>query len=419
MLNILRRLGFGVPLRWLLVGLLVLLAGAAFILLPEVRGRAPALQLVAIGAEGEFRQDVLIPAAWADTARQSIGNATRFPLLLALRNSGVRAASPRRLAISLPARYRLTYSDGRELIGRRASGNPLAQYVFRLRPARIEPGRLPVGLPGLDTLWIEPIVPAYDCTVLSDSIPEFIPATQPDLAHLASVRVYYSLSGRGIRERQTGLLTVRLDTAAIGLPPRPQMPSFPVRVDHRGVTFPPVSAIRYAGARQTSCGQPEEPIEMLSTVWQTMEGGRVYVLHVGGAPRKYLLDLDRDSIVEMEMWDPDADGRFEISRGARFPVPASIVPPPPPPAPVVVDTTPRPMPLPQVDVLGVPLQPQTTPAESARREAPPRSDTTRPPPPPDTIRRDTIRRDTTVVRDTAAPPPPPPTDTARVRPRQP
>ncbi len=51
----------------------------------------------------------------------------------------------------------------------------------------------------------------------------------------------------------------------------------------------------------------------------------------GGVPRKYLFDLDRDSIIELEMWDPDGDGEFETRRQARLPIPAFLLPPPPPP----------------------------------------------------------------------------------------
>ena len=339
MLNIIRRFSFGVPVRWFVMALVLLLVLAGFWLVPRVRGRIPQLQLVAIGQDGRFQQSVSIPAAWADSADPGTGAVSRFPLLLALRNEGIRPATPNRLKLSIPARYRITLPDGRAYEGRATDGNPLLQYSFSIRVAPVQPGRLPVGIPGLDSLFIEPMLPAYNCTVLSDDVPEFVPAPALDPATLSTVRIFYSLEGRRFAQRQTGLLTINLDPELLKQPAAPPIPSFPVTVNSAGIPLPEFAALRRVGSRESTCGAPGTSAPMLSTVWETMDNGRLYVLDYAGVPRKYLFDMNRDSIVELEMWDPDADGRFEISRPTRFPVPASVVPPPPTaPAPVAADT---------------------------------------------------------------------------------
>jgi hypothetical protein len=65
-------------------------------------------------------------------------------------------------------------------------------------------------------------------------------------------------------------------------------------------------------------------------LWETATGGRLFVVSYGGAARKYLYDLDRDSIIELEIWDPDSDGRFEASRPTRMYIPEFLMPARPP-----------------------------------------------------------------------------------------
>src|SRR6185369_5375969 len=68
-------------------------------------------------------------------------------------------------------------------------------------------------------------------------------------------------------------------------------------------------------------------LELYDVLWETATGGRFFLVYHGGAPRKYLFDLDRDSVIELEMWDPDSDGQFEASRPAHMPIPEFLMPP--------------------------------------------------------------------------------------------
>lgn len=402
-MSILSRFSFGLRFRWIL--LLLLLVGAVavgFLLYPRIGGPGPDLRLVAIGEGGEFRDSVAIPAAWAAPAMPRSGAVARFPLILGVVNEGPRPASPTRLALSLPARYRLVPSN-RSAVRYHEPGSPLARYLFAISPGLLRAGRLPSLLPGLDTLWIEPILPDYDCTVLADSVPEFIAAPAIDAATLARIRIFYRFGGGGLRgPDQTGLLEVQLDPAQLDRPAPPPPPSFPVSVSPDGIRLPDLGQLKDAGSRLTECGEPESPYRLLSTVWETPAGGRMIVLEFGGVPRKYLLDLNRDSIVEYEMWDPDGDGTFEIGRQARFPIPAYLIPEPPPP-PVVPDSL-----LPDslrvdsaaFDSLGRPVVPVRPPATTT---PPPAAAPARPAP------RDTGARPLPTPVDTQ--PPPVPVDT--------
>jgi hypothetical protein len=160
------------------------------------------------------------------------------------------------------------------------------------------------------------------------------------------------------------------------------------------------------------------------------------VVSYGGAARKYLYDLDRDSIIELEVWDPDADGRFEASRPTRMPIPEFLMPAR---APLNVAVAPVSDSI-QADsaIAGAPpagAQGVTPPPsmeyspelfsstdagpmrfwralQRARAGSPPDSQAARPPAVPAEpslpVRRDTVRRDT-VRRDTAR------IDTLRIR----
>src|SRR5690606_24996457 len=74
---------------------------------------------------------------------------------------------------------------------------------------------------------------------------------------------------------------------------------------------------------------PEQPVELYTTVWETLDGVTVYVVYVDNVGRKRLYDMNSDGIVELETWDSDADGRFEARREARLPVPDFLRPLPP------------------------------------------------------------------------------------------
>src|SRR5207253_7505707 len=53
---------------------------------------------------------------------------------------------------------------------------------------------------------------------------------------------------------------------------------------------------------------------------------RYFVVYYGSNPRKWLFDLNSDSIIEMEMWDSDQDGKFESRRAARMMIPSFLMP---------------------------------------------------------------------------------------------
>jgi hypothetical protein len=316
------------------------------LLLLPWRNRAPRLELLALGPDGRFEQAITVPAAWADTERAAPGVAARVPLVLAVRNTGRGAARPERLELSAPVRVHLSLSDGRVLPGRTVAGSPLIRYELTGAFPLIEPGRMPRLLPGADTLWLELVVPSFYCMTLSDSVPEFVPAPRPDPAAVSRAQIFYSFEGEELKERQTGLLTIQLDPALVAAEVPEPPPSFPVEMREPSVPLPSFGWLRYEGSRRGFCGEPEEPIELLTTVWSTPSGGRFFVLDYGGAPRKYLFDLDRDSIIELEIWDPDADGRFEARRAARLAIPPFLLP--------------RPREVPTYDVLALAALPDTT-----------------------------------------------------------
>ena len=305
-----------------------LLIGAAFWIGP-LRPRPAELRLLALSGDGKFSEYVGIPTRWADTLPRGSEASVRFPLILAVHNAGVASAQPQRLALNLPARYRVLGKNG-PLEFRTTMGNPLARYELPVRTARLQPGRAPVMLPGLDTLWIEPLTPSLYCTALSDSVPEFVPAPPVDPNAMARVQIFYSFDGRRIRQRQTGLLTVQMDPRLIRRNPAAALPVFDSEITKPAAPRPELGALRYVGARMSPCGDPSQPIELHTALWETAEGGRFFVLYNGGAPRKHLYDLNRDSVIELEMWDADGDGKFEARRAARITIPGFLMPLPKP-----------------------------------------------------------------------------------------
>ncbi len=319
------RLGLSSRGRWAAV-LLGGSAAAVVLLFAPWRDGPAELELVALNADGAFEQSIAVPAAWADTLYAAPGIAARVPLVLGVRNSGGEPARPQRLEISAPSRVHFIRPDGRPLQGYAVAGSPLIRYELSGGFPVVQPGRMPTLLPALDTLWLELVVPAFYCMTLSDSVPEFVPAPQPDPAAVSRVQICYSFEGDELERRQTGLLTVQLDPALIAAEAPEPPPVFPVEMREPAVPMPAFEWLQYEGSRRGFCGEPEEPLELLTTVWTTPSGGRFFVLHYGGAPRKYLFDLDRDSIIELEMWDPDADGRFEARRAARLAIPSFLLP---------------------------------------------------------------------------------------------
>ncbi len=324
---LLRQLGFRLTRGWvvLLLAIGALIATAFWV--GPFRPLPPDLRLLALGGDGRFRETITIPSSWADTAPPQPDVPARFPLVLAVYNGGARAAVPIRLALSIPSQFRIANTNGQAYEGRATAGNPLVRYVFEIKPGRVTPRQLPRVLSTLDTLWLEPIMPTYYCTAL-DSVPEFVPAPQQDPATLAQLRIFYSFDAR-IRARQTGLLNLQVDPALLARTPPPTPPSFPARRIDPEYPKPELGALRYLGARVTKCGDPGSTLEIYDALWETPEGGRFFVVYNGGTPRKYLFDLNRDSIIELEMWDADGDGRFEAGRQAGMVIPEFLMPPRP------------------------------------------------------------------------------------------
>jgi hypothetical protein len=285
---------------------------------------------VALSGDGRFREQAAIPSEWA-TALPAASEATaRIPLILAVHNVGLRAGQPQRLFLSLPARFRVSDGRGQPFPAHATMGNPLMRYEFPISAPNLPPGRLPTIIAGLDTLWLEPVIPSIYCTALADSVPEFVSAPPQNSRLLSEVRIFYSFEGERIRERQTGLLTIQVDPELIRREPARTPPTFPTQVIRPEAPRPPLDELHFVGARNTWCGDPGRPLKIFDALWETSNGGRFFVLYHGGMPRKYLFDLNRDSIIELEMWDHDGDGDFESRRATRLTIPAFLMPYPEP-----------------------------------------------------------------------------------------
>ncbi len=325
MRHVVQRLGFRITRGWfVLLVVLGALVGIGFWIGP-FRPLPPELKLLALGGDGQFREAVQIPRAWADTVPPQPDVRARFPLVLAVYNSGFRAATPGRLLLSVPARFRLSNSAGQEYPRVVTIGSPLARYTFSISPGAIAPRGLPNVLSSLDTLWLEPVLPSYYCTAFSDSVPVFVPAPAQDANALSRVRIFYTFDAR-VRDRQTGLLDVQIDPDLLQRAPVEQPPEFPARVIEPESPRPLMGTLHRVGTRTSYCGDPGSALQLSDVLWETDTGGRFFVVYNGGVARKYLFDLDRDSIIELEMWDPDSDGHFEGSRPARLPIPEFLMP---------------------------------------------------------------------------------------------
>ena len=246
----------------------------------------------------------------------------RFPLVLAVRNSGARAAAPTRLNLSVPAGYRVVRGL-HPITPQLTPGNPLARYSVDVPQLTLPPDSALYPLPG-DTLWLEPNIRDFECSVGADSIPSFVPPPVRPPSALASIPVFYSFDGTP--ERQTGTFVATVDSTVLRRPPPPAVPEFPVYAREPEAPRPPTGTLYSRGVRTSSCGDAYNRVDMHSVVWETASGGRFIVIHLNGTPRKHLFDLDRDSIIELEMWDQDGNAKFESWRQARYPVPTIVLP---------------------------------------------------------------------------------------------
>jgi hypothetical protein len=284
------------------------------------------LELMVLGADGRFAASSSIPRHWAQTTGLGSGTLVRVPLILAVRNTGNRPSPPTYLDLSLPTRYRLSRSDGRSLPAESLPGTPMVRYRIEVPATRAAAGTIAGYLPVLDTLWLEPIIPSFYCIALSDSVPDFVPSPPAPVEAIAQVRIFYSFTGEDLKHRQTGLLAVQLDPVLLRQQLTPPPPVFPTEYHDPEVPRPALATLEYSGSQQVLCGDPQSPMEILSTLWETPGGGRFFVLDYGGAPRKYLFDLNRDSIIELEIWDASGSGNFNARRQARLPIPAFLLP---------------------------------------------------------------------------------------------
>lgn len=318
--------------RWAHVGAAGVAAAVLYWLLP-LGDDGAMLRLVLAGPDGEYAEELRVPEGGADTTALAAGAVVRVPLLFAVVNLGGEAVAPGRLELSVPTRFNLVRNDGQPLHGRIAAGSPLVRYEIPVALPRVEADGEATPIAALDTLWLEPVIPSFYCVTMADSVPDFVPAPPAPVEAIARVQIFYSFEGGDLEDRQTGLITVQLDPKQLERESPDPPPVFPASYREPSVPRPALGPLSYGGSRRAFCGEPEFPIELLSTLWLTPNGGRFIVLDHGGVPRKYLFDLNRDSIIELEMWDPDGDGDFEAWRQSRLPIPAFLLPPPIPPQP--------------------------------------------------------------------------------------
>lgn len=302
---------WSIPL--LLIGLLI---GAAFWIGP-LRPLPPELRLVALQRDGTFTDSI------APAPRQVDGD-VRFPLVLAAQNTGYAAARPTVLDLSVPLGYRLVDRDGRALRPETVTGPPLGRYRLGLSASELMPGALPEVL--LDTLWLEPDLSSYTCVVLGDGVPEFQPRPRLNPALLGQVDIFYSFLSPDTDTRQAGLLRVRVDSSLLRVPPAMMGEPGPQVLEEPAIELPPLDALYQLAMTDATCGDPQQPVHLQSVVYEDDAGGRFIVVYHEGAPRKYLFDMNADSIVEREVWDPDGDGSFEATRTTRYAIPGFLFP---------------------------------------------------------------------------------------------
>ncbi len=119
---------------------------------------------------------------------------------------------------------------------------------------------------------------------------------------------------------------MRVDSSALRQPPAPMgEPGTPTIMEPEA-TLPAMGGLYQVATTKTTCGDPQQPVELQSVVYANEAGGRFIVVYHDGQPRKYLLDMNGDSLIEQEYWDPDADGSFEGARSTRYAIPSFLFP---------------------------------------------------------------------------------------------
>ena len=316
-----QRFGISIGRGWVVLFLIAgaLLLGAYWI--GPLRPIPAHLELLAIDG------DVAVERVAVQPRRTAEGGVV-FPVPVAVRNVGAQAVRPTAVVLSVPPQFRIATPRGR-IAGVVTPGVPLRRFPVALQRYELKPDSQTAVLPGLDTIFLEPDLPRYYCSTQGPQIPEFGPAPKYNAQTLSDIRIFYSFVDAMRPERQTGLLTVDLDPSVLDVTPAPQPPSFPTEVIAPEAPAPETGTLLFAGARTAHCGDPEQPLELYTTLWETREGGRVFVVYVDNIGRKRLYDMNRDGIIELETWDSDADGRFEARRQARFATPDFLMPVPP------------------------------------------------------------------------------------------
>jgi hypothetical protein len=313
-----QRLGIRISRGWMVLILIAgSLVGASYWIGP-LRELPPELQLLAVS------DSLALPEVSLQGVPKPDGG-VRFALPLAVRNIGAQPGRPSHLALSVPAHLRVVTRRG-DVDGEVSPGVPLRRYLLNVASPPVEPSNMSRRLPGLDTVWIEADLPAYYCTTQGGPVPEFIPAPQHDTRTLSDVRVFYSFEMPDPDVRNTGTLVLHLDQQQLSSTPAPMPPAFPAIFEEPEATVPELGELREAGKRTSLCGDPEQPLELYTVLWETAAGGRFYIIYYDGAERKHLYDLNGDDIVELETWDADGDGLFEARREARYAVPSFLKP---------------------------------------------------------------------------------------------
>jgi hypothetical protein len=318
MLPIFHRLGFlklsrGAAVVLIVIGVAI---GAAFWIGP-FRPLPASLHLSVSNATMSAPNQIFI-----SSTHTSAGRRPRFPVVLAAMNNGARAASPTTLDISIPSHYSLMRGT-KPLTPEITPGNPLARYSIDVSGIQLPADSVTYAILA-DTLWLEPILGDYDCTIEPDSVPDFVPPPPHSASSIARVPVFYSFDGT--TERQTGMFTAELDSTLLMRVPTPMPPKFPSYEREPEAPRPELGTLTRVGTRKSYCGDAHDPLELYTVDWETAAGGRFLVVYLNGAPRKQLFDLDRDSIIELEMWDPNRDGKFEAWRQAHYAIPTIVLP---------------------------------------------------------------------------------------------
>ena len=318
--HVIQRFGFRIGRGWMILLLIAAgLVAAAFWIGP-LRPLPAELELLAVAGDTATR-NISVEGV------QAVDGSVRFPVPVAMRNVGARPARPARIAVSVPAQYRVLTWRG-ALPSEVSSGVPLRRYVIPVAGTTVAPGTATQRIPGLDTLWLEPELPSYYCILQGGAVPEFLPAPEYNAQLLSDVKIFYSFAAGSGDDRHTGLLNVRIDPAQLQSTPAELPPSFPTHFNEPQVQLPQLGEIGKAGSRTAYCGDPERPVELFTVQWRNAQGSRMYAIYTDAMLRKQIYDLNGDGVIELEAWDADGDGRLEARRAARYVVPEFLVPRP-------------------------------------------------------------------------------------------